>query len=204
LGLVEDLVLPGAPVLAVRLFSHCVLSTLFVPLAFCRAVAAAVALGLLAACMLAIVSHTSPSRTVMLSGSQLGFLGGAGVEGGQGNSDSIYGSHDDHSTYGRSGSGWQGPGNGEANGNLWNPAVGQRRVLPVQNQQNQLQQEQYVMVPLQGQQQQQAAVAAGYPIYSMGNQDMSPLALGFDDEVSHSLISSKNSRTYSYIKKLTF
>jgi hypothetical protein len=82
--------------------------------------------------------------------------------------------------------------------------VGQRRVLPVQNQQNQLQQEQYVMVPLQGQQQQQAAVAAGYPIYSMGNQDMSPLALGFDDEVSHSLISSKNSRTYSYIKKLTF
>jgi len=54
---------------------------------------------------------------------KLGFLGGAGIEGGQGNSDSIYGSHDDHSTYGVSGSGWQGPGNGEAPGNLWNPAV---------------------------------------------------------------------------------
>ena len=39
--------------------------------------------------------------------SQLGFIGGAGVEGGQGNSDSIYGSHDDHSTYGVSGTGWQ-------------------------------------------------------------------------------------------------
>ena len=185
LGLVEDLVLPGAPVSAVRLFSHLVLSLC----PFCRAVAAAVAFGLLAACMLAIVSHTSPSRTLMLSGSQLGFIGGAGVEGGQGNSDSIYGSHDDHSTYGRSGSGWQGPGNGEAQGNLWSPAVGQRRVLPVENKQNQLQQNsgQYVMAPLQGQQQQQAAVAAGYPIYSIGNQDMSPLALGFDDDVRHAL-----------------
>jgi hypothetical protein len=49
---------------------------------------------------------------------QLGFIGGAGVEGGQGNSDSIYGSHDDHSTYGVSGTGWQGPGNGEAPGQL--------------------------------------------------------------------------------------
>jgi len=39
--------------------------------------------------------------------SQLGFIGGAGVEGGQGNSDSIYGSHDDHSTYGIFGTGWQ-------------------------------------------------------------------------------------------------
>jgi len=58
--------------------------------------------------------------------SQLGFIGGAGVEGGQGNSDSIYGSHDDHSTYGVSGTGWQGPGNGEAPGDLWNPAKGQR------------------------------------------------------------------------------
>jgi hypothetical protein len=59
--------------------------------------------------------------------SQLGFIGGAGIEGGQGNSDSIYGSHDDHSTYGIFGSGWQGPGNGEAPGDLWNPARGQRR-----------------------------------------------------------------------------
>ena len=63
---------------------------------------------------------------IFWANAQLGFIGGAGVEGGQGNSDSIYGSHDDHSTYGRSGSGWQGPGNGEAGGNLWNPAVGQR------------------------------------------------------------------------------
>ena len=58
---------------------------------------------------------------------QLGFIGGAGIEGGQGNSDSIYGSHDDHSTYGIFGSGWQGPGNGEAPGDLWNPAVGRRQ-----------------------------------------------------------------------------
>jgi len=57
------------------------------------------------------------------STSKLGFIGGSGIEGGQGNSDSIYGSHDDHSTYGVSGSGWQGPGNGEAPGDLWNPAV---------------------------------------------------------------------------------
>jgi hypothetical protein len=195
--LVEDLVLPQE--LLFCLFG-CSLTFSKHPLPFRRAVAAAVAFGLLAACMLAIVSHTSSSsRTVMLSGSQLGFIGGAGVEGGQGNSDSIYGSHDDHSTYGRSGSGWQGSGNGEANGNLWSPAVGQRRVLPVQNQQNQLQQNagQYVVVPLQGQQQQQAAVAAGYPIFSMGNQDMSPLALGFDDDVRHSLNSLKKSRTYS-------
>ena len=40
----------------------------------------------------------------------LSFIGSVGVEGGQGNSDSIYGSHDDHDTYGVSGSGWQGPG----------------------------------------------------------------------------------------------
>jgi len=58
---------------------------------------------------------------------QLGFIGGSGIEGGQGNSDSIYGSHDDHSTYGIFGSGWQGPGNGEAPGDLWNPAVGRRQ-----------------------------------------------------------------------------
>lgn len=57
------------------------------------------------------------------STSKLGFIGGSGIEGGQGNADSIYGSHDDHSTYGVAGSGWQGPGNGEAPGDLWNPAV---------------------------------------------------------------------------------
>jgi hypothetical protein len=61
------------------------------------------------------------------SASQLGFMGGAGVEGGQNNPDSVYGYHDDHSTYGVSGSGWQGAGNGETPGDLWSPAVGQRR-----------------------------------------------------------------------------
>ena len=40
----------------------------------------------------------------------LSFIGSVGVEGGQGNSDSIYGSHDDHDTFGVAGSGWQGPG----------------------------------------------------------------------------------------------
>jgi hypothetical protein len=65
-------------------------------------------------------------RAANLTPSQLGFIGGAGIEGGQGNSDSIYGSHDDHDTYGVQGSGWQGPGNGEAPGDLWNPARGQR------------------------------------------------------------------------------
>ena len=43
------------------------------------------------------------------------------------NHDSVYGYHDDHSTYGVSGSGWQGAGNGETPGDLWSPAVGQRR-----------------------------------------------------------------------------
>jgi len=47
-----------------------------------------------------------------------------GVGGGQGNADCIYGSCDDHDTYGVAGSQWQGPGNGEAPGDLWNPAVG--------------------------------------------------------------------------------
>jgi len=91
---------------------------------------------------------------------QLGFIGGAGVEGGQGNSDSIYGSHDDHSTYGVSGSGWQGPGNGEQPGDLWNPAVGQRQGMGMQQiSQAQLQAKlghgQYALVPVEGQQQQQ-------------------------------------------------
>jgi len=53
-------------------------------------------------------------------------VGGVGIEGGQGESDSIFGSHDDHSTYGVAGSGWQGMGNGENPGELWNPAVGGR------------------------------------------------------------------------------
>jgi hypothetical protein len=50
-------------------------------------------------------------------------VGGVDIEGGQGESDSIFGSHDDHSTYGVTGSGWQGPGNGEMPGEIWNPAV---------------------------------------------------------------------------------
>ena len=67
------------------------------------------------------------------STSKLGFIGGSGIEGGQGNADSIYGSHDDHSTYGVAGSGWQGPGNGEAPGDLWNPAVSSHSgMAPVQ------------------------------------------------------------------------
>jgi len=54
------------------------------------------------------------------------------IEGGQGESDSLFGSHDDHSTYGVMGSGWQGPGNGEAPGEMWNPAVGRFRLVPGQ------------------------------------------------------------------------
>jgi hypothetical protein len=50
-----------------------------------------------------------------------------GIEGGQGNSDAIYGSHDDHDQYGIFGPGDYGPGNGEPMGDLWNPA---RRVTP--------------------------------------------------------------------------
>ena len=50
-----------------------------------------------------------------------------GIEGGQGNSDAIYGSHDDHDQYGIFGPGYYGPGNGEPMGDLWNPA---RRVTP--------------------------------------------------------------------------
>ena len=56
------------------------------------------------------------------NGQQLA-VGGVDIEGGQGESDSIFGSHDDHSTYGVAGSGWQGYGNGEAPGDLWNSAV---------------------------------------------------------------------------------
>ena len=50
-------------------------------------------------------------------------VGGVDIEGGQGESDAIFGSHDDHSTYGIAGSGWQGAGNGENPGELWNPAI---------------------------------------------------------------------------------
>jgi len=53
----------------------------------------------------------------------LGFIGGVGIDGGNGNATCIYSSCDDHDTYGISGSGWQGPGNGEESGDLWNPAV---------------------------------------------------------------------------------
>ena len=53
-------------------------------------------------------------------------VGGVDIEGGQGESDSLFGSHDDHSTYGVAGSGWQGMGNGENPGELWNPAIGAR------------------------------------------------------------------------------
>jgi len=65
------------------------------------------------------------ARMRLMSGQQLA-VGGVDIEGGQGESDSIFGSHDDHSTYGVAGSGWQGTGNGEAPGELWNPAVGGR------------------------------------------------------------------------------
>jgi len=56
------------------------------------------------------------------AGQQLA-VGGVDIEGGQGEADSLFGSHDDHSTYGVAGSGWQGTGNGENPGELWNPAV---------------------------------------------------------------------------------
>jgi hypothetical protein len=67
----------------------------------------------------------------IVRGQQLA-VGGVDIEGGQGESDSIFGSHDDHSTYGVAGSGWQGAGNGEPPGELWNPAVGRLRILPGQ------------------------------------------------------------------------
>ena len=47
----------------------------------------------------------------------------SGVEGGQGNNDAIYGSHDDHDTFGVLGEGWQGPGNGEDILDLYNPGT---------------------------------------------------------------------------------
>eukprot|EP00290_Baffinella_frigidus_P021605 CAMPEP_0180251682 /NCGR_PEP_ID=MMETSP0987-20121128/38570_1 /TAXON_ID=697907 /ORGANISM="non described non described, Strain CCMP2293" /LENGTH=68 /DNA_ID=CAMNT_0022220245 /DNA_START=20 /DNA_END=226 /DNA_ORIENTATION=- len=53
--------------------------------------------------------------------SMLSFIGGAGVEGGQGNSDCIFTTCDDHDTYGVLGSGDQGPGNGEPMGTLIDP-----------------------------------------------------------------------------------
>ena len=46
-----------------------------------------------------------------------------GIEGGQGNNDAIYGSHDDHDTFGVLGEGWQGPGNGEDILDLYNPGT---------------------------------------------------------------------------------
>ena len=93
--------------------------------------AAAGLAGLAGLCVFALVALPNPHARLLLGAAslapaQLGFIGGAGVEGGQGNSDSIYGSHDDHATFGVAGSGWQGPGNAEAPGDLWNPAVGPR------------------------------------------------------------------------------
>ena len=63
-----------------------------------------------------------PISTGRLSGSALGFLGGAGINGGQNNADALFGSADDHDMFGVSGPGWYGPGNGEEIGELWNPA----------------------------------------------------------------------------------
>mmetsp|Transcript_31914 Transcript_31914/g.77187 ORF Transcript_31914/g.77187 Transcript_31914/m.77187 type:complete len:88 (-) Transcript_31914:342-605(-) len=63
------------------------------------------------------------------SGTTLGFIGSVGVEGGQGNSDPIFGTTDDHDQWGVYGYGDYGPGNGETMGDLWNPAVGTRRGL---------------------------------------------------------------------------
>jgi hypothetical protein len=47
----------------------------------------------------------------------------SGIEGGQNNNDAIYGSHDDHDTFGVAGEGWQGPGNGEDILDLYNPGT---------------------------------------------------------------------------------
>ena len=83
-------------------------------------------------------------------GAMLGFLGGAGINGGQNNADAIFGSADEHdmvsadhalsehnpgvlplpprlrqllvlAQFGVSGPGWYGPGNGEEAGELWSP-----------------------------------------------------------------------------------
>ena len=56
------------------------------------------------------------------SGGMLGYLGGAGINGGQNNADAIFGSADDHDMFGVSGPGWYGSGNGEEVGDLWSPA----------------------------------------------------------------------------------
>jgi len=71
------------------------------------------------ASMLSLSNHVHPSQDT----SSLQFIGSVGVGGGQGNSDCIYGSCDDHDTFGIAGHGWYGPGNGEDMGDLWNPAV---------------------------------------------------------------------------------
>jgi len=70
--------------------------------------------------------RSAPARRMRSARGQQLAVGGVDIEGGQGESDSIFGSHDDHSTYGVAGSGWQGAGNGERPGELWNPAVGRR------------------------------------------------------------------------------
>ncbi len=72
--------------------------------------------------------RSAPARRMRTARGQQLAVGGVDIEGGQGESDSLFGSHDDHSTYGVAGSGWQGAGNGEMPGELWNPAVGRRGV----------------------------------------------------------------------------
>ncbi len=52
----------------------------------------------------------------------------SGIEGGQNNNDAIYGSHDDHDTFGVAGEGWQGPGNGEDILDLYNPGTWMTRI----------------------------------------------------------------------------
>eukprot|EP00286_Rhodomonas_abbreviata_P024647 CAMPEP_0181298644 /NCGR_PEP_ID=MMETSP1101-20121128/5896_1 /TAXON_ID=46948 /ORGANISM="Rhodomonas abbreviata, Strain Caron Lab Isolate" /LENGTH=78 /DNA_ID=CAMNT_0023403687 /DNA_START=12 /DNA_END=248 /DNA_ORIENTATION=+ len=49
------------------------------------------------------------------------YIGSVGVDGGQGNSDCIFGDCDDHDTYGILGNGDYGPGNGDPMGEYWNP-----------------------------------------------------------------------------------
>jgi hypothetical protein len=55
----------------------------------------------------------APTKLPTARGQQLA-VGGVDIEGGQGESDSIFGSHDDHSTYGVAGSGWQAGQRGDA------------------------------------------------------------------------------------------
>ena len=101
--------------------------------------------------MFATLAQYSALRESLVAITSVGFIGGAGnyqrilllcvehcfrfsylkaliyfipgIEGGQGNNDAIYGSHDDHDTFGVLGEGWQGPGNGEDILDLYNPGT---------------------------------------------------------------------------------